>query len=96
MRKGRGEITKLSTLFEKYKNILKAPQGVVIDSFREIISELISLDIPKDKISYSVHNRILSVRVAGPLKSEIQLRKKEIITHLKGRLGEHSAPTDIL
>ncbi len=96
MRKGRGEIIKLGTLFEKYKKILKAPQGVVTDCFREVVQELIGLQISKEKLTYSVHTKTLSVRVAGPLKSEIQLRKKEILNHMKGRLGADSAPKDIL
>lgn len=96
MRKGRGEIVKLSTLFEKYAKTLKAPQGIVIDCFREVVQELIKLDIKKERISYSVHTKTLKVTVLGPLKSEIQLRKKEIINHMKGRIGEQSAPRDIL
>lgn len=96
MRKGRGEITKLSTLFEKYKKTLKAPQGVITDCFIEVVSELVKIDIPKESLKYSVHTRTLSVRVSGPLKSEIQLRKKEILNHMKGRLGEQSAPLEIL
>lgn len=96
MRKGRGEIVKLSALFEKYRKTLSAPQGIIIDCFIDVISELMTIDISKDRISYSVHNKTLSVRVSGPLKSEIKLRKKEIINHMKGRLGEKSAPSEIL
>jgi len=96
MRKGRGEIIKLGTLFEKYKKILKAPQGIVTDCFREVVSELIKIDIPKENIKYTVHNKTLSVRVSGPLKSEIKLRSQEILTHMKGRLGAESAPSTIL
>ena len=76
MRKGRGEITKLSTLFEKYKKTLKAPQGVVTDCFIEVVSELLSIEIAKTNLKFTVYNRTLSVRVSGPLKSEIQFRKK--------------------
>lgn len=96
MRKGRGEIVKLSTLFEKYKKTLKAPQGVVTECFREVVEELIKYTIPKEKVRYTVHSKTLSVSVSGPLKSEIQLRKKEILNHLKGRLGENNAPKEIL
>lgn len=96
MRKGRGEIIKLSTLFEKYKKILRAPQGTVIESFQDIVRELFKIDIPKSKIKYTVYSKTLSVAVRGPLKSEIQLHKQEIINHLKGRLGEQSAPSDIV
>ncbi len=96
MRKGRGEIIKLSALFEKYKKTLRAPQGVVIDCFREVTEDVIGLSISKESVSYSVHTKTLSVRVSGPLKSEIKLRKKEILTHMKGRLGDQGAPIEIL
>ncbi len=96
MRKGRGEITKLSTLFEKYKKTLKAPQGIITDCFIEVVSELMSITVAKTNLKYTVHNRTLFVRVSGPLKSEIQFRKKEILAHMKGRLGEQSAPLEIL
>lgn len=96
MRKGRGEIIKLSSLFEKYKKTLKAPQGAVIDCFTEVIEDVIGVSIAKESISYTVHSRTLSVRVSGPLKSEIQLRNREIIAHMKGRLGEQNAPLKIL
>jgi hypothetical protein len=96
MRKGRGEITKLSSLFEKYTKLLKAPQGVVVDAFREVVQDVLNLDIPKEKITYTVRSRTLSVAVFGPRKSEIQLHKREIISHLKGRLGEQSAPLEII
>ena len=96
MRKGRGEITKLSTLFEKYKKTLKAPQGIVIDCFTEVVSELLHIEIAKESVSYTVFNKTLRVRLSGPLRSEIALRKKEILAHMKGRLGEQSAPTEII
>jgi predicted DNA-binding protein YlxM (UPF0122 family) len=96
MRKPRGEITKLSTLFEKYKKVLKAPQGSVIEAFCELTLELYNLTIAKNSVSYNVHTRVLHLRVAGTLKNEVHIHKKEILTHLKGRLGEHNAPKDIL
>ena len=91
-----GEVKKLSDLFEKYKKQLIAPQGSVITAFQEVINDLFGITVSKEQVSYSVYTKILSVRIAGPLKTEIQLRKKEIISHLKGRLGEKSAPKDIL
>lgn len=95
MARGEG-IKKLSSLFDKYKNVLVAPQGTVISAFQEVISDIFNYDIPKENITYATHSKTLSVRVAGPLKSEIMLRKKEILTHLKGRLGEKGAPNEIL
>lgn len=96
MRKSRGEITKLSTLFEKYKKILKAPQGSVVSSFCELVFELMTIEIEKTSVTYNVHTRVLHLKVSGPLKSEIKIRKNELLSHLKGRLGEQNAPKEIL
>ncbi len=87
-----GEIKKVSDLFEKYKRVLKAPQGVVVDAFIEVVSDLVGIEIPKDRISYTIHNKTLTMRISGPLKTEILLKKKEILLHMKGRLGEKNAP----
>lgn len=96
MRKTRGEITKISALFEKYKTTLKAPQQTVIECFREVAEDLIGLQIQPKDVKYTVFNRTLSVSVKGPLKSEIKLHEAEILAHLKGRLGEHNAPLHII
>ncbi len=96
MRKKEGSIKKISDLFETYKVRLKAPQGTVVDCFREVVEDVIGLPIRKESIKYTVYTKTLSVQVQGPLKSEIRLRKAEILAHMKGRLGEQSAPSDII
>src|SRR5690606_19509626 len=83
-------IKKLSTLFDTYKKTLKAPQGAVIDCFLEVLEELMGLSIKREYVRYTVHGRVLSVNAAGPIKSEIKLRKGEILAHMKGRLGEQN------
>lgn len=95
-KKGRGEIVKVSDLFETYKKRLRAPQGAVIKVFQEIIKDLFSFTIKPDQVAYTVSTRTLSLAVQGPLKSEILLRKKEVLAHLKGRLGEQSSPKEII
>ena len=93
----RGEgIKKIDGLFDKYKQILKAPQSVVIDGFIEVVKDLIGVEIPKERVKYAVHSKILSLAISGPLKSEILLYKDQIITHMKGRLGIQNTPKDIL
>ena len=97
MRKERGRgIVKVSDLFEKYTNILVAPERTVLNTFCEIVKDLFGVPISKEQCSYTSSTHTLVVRVAGPLKSEILLRKGEILTHLKGRLGEKNAPKEIL
>lgn len=95
-KKGRGEITKIQNLFEVYKQRLRAPQGSVIKEFQEVIKEMFHVDIRPDQCSYSVATKTLKVTLSGPLRTEITLRKSEVLAHLKGRLGEKSAPTNIL
>ena len=91
-----GEVKKVGDLFDKYKRTLRAPQGVVTDAFIEVVADLVGIEIPKEHISYSVHSKTLTMRISGPLKSEIFLRKKEILTHMKGRIGEQSVPKILL
>jgi hypothetical protein len=96
MHKGRGEITKLSALFEKYRSTLRAPQSSVIDCFCSVVEDLTGVPVAKASVSYTVHTKTLAVRVSGPLRSEIRLRKEEILSHMKGRLGEQNAPLEII
>jgi len=95
MRKGSGEIKKLSDLFEKYRNTLKAPQKTVVSAFCEVVEDVLGVTVDQKKVSYTPHNRTLTLSVGGPLKSEILLHKEEILTHLKGRLGEQGAPKEM-
>lgn len=92
-RKGRrGEITKVGDLFEKYKTILKAPQGTVVKEFVEVVQDLLGIKIDRKYIKYSVTSKTLSLTAPSALKQEISFHKDEIILHLKARLGEKSAP----
>lgn len=88
----RGEITKVSDLFAKYKTILKAPQGTVVKEFVEVVNDLTGIKIDRKYIKYSVSSRTISLVAPSALKQEIALHKDEIIIHLKARLGEKSAP----
>jgi len=96
MRKGSGEIKKVGDLFEKYRQTLKAPEKTVIRAFCGVVEDLLNITIDEKKISYSPASRTLSFKRGGPLKSEILMYKTEILTHLKGRLGEKSAPKEII
>lgn len=90
------KLTHINDLFSKYRTTLKAPQGAVVGAFIEVVDDLLQVPIDKKAVSYSVHTKILSLRVPGPLKSEILLKKNEILTHLRGRLGAQSAPKNIV
>lgn len=90
------KLTPITDLFEKYKRTLRAPQGVVVDAFIEVVEDVLSFKIPKERVRYTVGTKTLSVQVSGALKTEIKLHEEEILTHLKGRLGQASAPKQIL
>lgn len=95
MARGEG-IKPINTLFEKYKNRLVAPQGSVKRAFCEVVYDLYGYTVKEDQLTYSVHTRILTLKIHSALKTELLLKKKEVMTHLKGRLGEKSAPTALL
>jgi hypothetical protein len=95
--KNRGQgIKKISNLFDIYKQKLIAPERSVLNAFLEVVHDLYGWDIPKNYISFNTQSKIISLKTSGTLVSEIKLNKKEILSHLKGRLGEKSAPKDII
>jgi len=93
----RGEnIKKVSDLFEKYRQRLVAPEASVINAFVEVVQDLLELDLNPKKVSYNPATKVIAINGGGPLKSEIKLQQKEILAHLKARLGDKSAPKTIL
>jgi hypothetical protein len=95
MARGEG-IKPLGSLFEKYKRQLIAPQRSVKKCFAEVLHDLYGFSIKESEVDYSVTKKALTLKVRGPLKTEILLHRQEILVHLKGRLGEKSAPNTIL
>lgn len=95
-KKTKYELTPVKDLFAVYKNRLKAPEGSVIDAFVEVVSDVVGVDVPKEGIRYNPHTKTITITGRAVLRSEIQKRKIEIITHLKGRLGAKNAPETIL
>lgn len=93
---GRGEVVKVGDLFAKYKKILKAPEGSVCKEFVEVVSDVLGITVAVEKVTYKPTTRIITLKVGGPLKSELLLHKKELLTHLTGRLGPESAPKDFI
>ncbi len=91
-----GGIKKIQNLFDKYTTILKAPQSTVINTTIEVIVDILQYEVKKESIRYNTNAKILYITISGPLKSEIILHKKDILTHLKGRLGAQNAPKDII
>ncbi len=96
MKRGEG-IKKLSDLFVKYKQTLTPPEGTVTSVFCEVVFDLYNWNLNKKQMSYNLATRTLHTSGLPSLfKNEIQLKKAEIINHLKGRLGTRGAPKDII
>lgn len=96
MRKERGGIQKVGDLFDKYRQNLIAPEASVISAFVEVVDDLFGIRVPIERVRYKTSTKTISLTGRGPLKSEIQLHKKEILLHLKGRLGGKNAPSNIM
>ncbi len=95
-RVGKNAPTKIRDLFEVYKKRLRAPQSSVIEAAIEVIHDVLGVEVDKKHLSYAPHSRTLTIKASGMLKTEVNLKKSEILTHLKGRLGPQSAPKSIL
>lgn len=93
--RGKGPV-QVGALFERYKKILKAPQGTVVREAEALILEIFGVALKESECLYAPQSRVLTFRVHGPLKSEIMMQKQKILQCLKQRLGEKSAPRDIL
>jgi len=93
--RGQG-IVRISDLFKKYTDTLKAPQKTVVKTFIAVVKDLFGVMLREDQCTFSVASRTLSVRVSGPLKSEIMLHKKKILELVVVELGEKSAIHEIL
>jgi len=96
-KKKRGEgITHLSSLFEKYKQTLQAPQGSVVKTFLEVVNSELELDIPKKTCTYTVSTKTLYIHAPGPIKNEILLSKEKLLEKMKHQLGVKNCPKNII
>lgn len=93
--KRRGELIKVGSLFDKYKNILQPPQATVLNEVVEVITDVCGVALQKKYIKYSVSSKTISITAPSVLKQEVMRRQAEILLHLRGRLGA-KAPTKIL
>jgi len=96
MKKRRGEIIKVSSLFEKYKQRLKPPQGSVIKEVIEVVEDITGIILENSQIKYSIHTKVISIQAPSLIKQEIKLKQDEILIHLKARLGVNNIPTIFL
>jgi len=94
MSRGDG-IKPINNLFEKYKHTLRAPQASVVKVFIEVVQDVLEITLKEDWVAYNTYQKIITLKAPGPIATEIKRQQEIIITHLKGRLGEKSAPKTI-
>lgn len=89
-------VVHISGLFQKYANTLTAPQGTVIQAFVETVDEFFGITIPKAQCTYSPASKTLVYKGSGMLKSEILLKKQEILNSIQQKVGKKSTPKELL
>jgi hypothetical protein len=92
MAKRDGELTKMSSLFALYKDRLKAPQKTVIDATVEVITDVVGIKLNSARCTYTVNTKTFSSNAPALVRQELARHEADILTQLKARLGEKSAP----
>ena len=82
---------KISNLIDRYSK-LTVPDGVLRSNVSELIKDLTGLNIPVDKIT--VKRKLVFINCSPVIRSELQIRKTELLSKLKEELGK-DAPVDI-
>lgn len=90
------EIKHINPLVDRYKRILRAPQGSVVNVFCSVVKEELGLTLEKEHISYTLSTQTLNLAVPGPAKSEVLLYKGILLQKCTEVLGEKSAPKNII
>ena len=90
------ELVKMSDLFTRYKDTLKAPQQSVIQEAVIAIEEVTGYKLQARQCSYTVSTRTLSLNVPAALKQEIKTHHEAVMVRLRERLGEQSVPKLVL
>ncbi|MFM2423846.1 MAG: hypothetical protein RLZZ70_233 [Candidatus Parcubacteria bacterium] len=96
MRKRSGELQKVGSLFDIYKDKLRAPQKSVIDVVVVVIGEVTGIILDPNRCTYTVRSRTLATNAASLIKHEISRKEQEILSHCQDRLGKESAPLRII
>ncbi len=86
----------LGHLLLRYKTILKPPQASVEKEAVAVITEVTGITLTTAQLSYTVHTRTLTIKAPSLLRSELYLKREVILSTLRQRLGEQSAPTTLI
>lgn len=96
MKKRRGELIRVGSLFEKYATKLRPPERTVTTVVCEVIGDVMGYPIKENMVRYKVSTKTIELKMPSILKQEVLMHQNEIMVHLKGRLGETHAPRTIM
>lgn len=85
----------LGALLDRYRTTLRAPQKTVVN---EVVKAYSTLGITCDErfVSYNKNTKTISLGVSGPLKTEMLLRKGQVLALLVSTLRKDDIPSEIL
>ena len=95
MRKTERQAVSLGSLLSRYKIHLRAPEGAVIEAFIAVAGRY-DISLTRKECGYNVSTRALSIRSSGPKKTEIFLKKGDLLRAITEVLGTRNAPKDII
>ncbi len=87
---------KVSSLFSKYATLLKPPQKSVEKEVCRVVEELVPFPVRVEYFAYTPSTRAIYIKAPAALRSEILLRREEILSAIKDRLGTNESPTTLL
>ncbi len=90
------KISKISDFFSVYKKRIKPPQRSVEKVFREVIREMIGIELDSSNVEYKVSTRNIILHTSGIIKTEIKKQKTTIIKEMSVVLPSDSVPTNII
>ena len=96
MKQRRGELTKVSSLFEKYVRTLVPPQRTVEKIACEVINARVRCVFTVEQVKYTVATRTLFIAASGLQKQEVRMQLEIILTDLREKLGSDRCPLHIL
>ncbi len=85
-------IQTVGNLLLKYKN-LRAPQSTVIQVCIKAVHEVCGFTLQTKYVRYNAHTKTLSITLSGPAKTELLLKKKQILDACFRELGTHTPQT---
>lgn len=78
-----------------YKARLRAPQGSIL---REVVRAygVAGIETTVQDFNYSPATKIVAIKISGPKKSEMLMRKSAVLKEVKTGLRDVDAPVDII